>query len=747
MHRERPILCNTARPAHRRLARMLLGQHAKTFELPLITDLTACVTSLAKGVRRKALLPLEGAPVEFALLRRGDRVLVSCYGTGSAPVVHQWDRPVGVAELLEACGSAAVEAAQLDGDTHGRRLAERLAERALRNEPISEVLDVERPLRRRKGGEPSRKDTPLAFGYEVALFPGVAATADRSVRSDLHALLFDGTVWAYVRGRRIVLARGPVMLAVQRMVDAVRALVDAWDAGRPANVRLRSGAFRIGVRLDRKGEVTLSFATADGEEVTAVALDVPQATLPILRLTSELLRALVSVDRSQSRNLRVRVLRDEVRMLRRAVRSRESVVGFVNADPDRLRSDSAEVERGDAGASPLAMRPAPSSSLRFAERWRFELDGMDASSTFVCGDRLVISTPRHSLALCRDRGEMLWARDGMGASAWMAGKVLLRVTPDGNTELCDVEDGEPFAHTRLAPRSGAAMQVISAGGGGVPPVAIATEGPSRIVAIDLRTGELRWRFGSSANGAIRMHRAGRVLLVACGDAAIHALDVATGEVVWRFGDRYRFTKRPTATGDLAVAVGGEHGGEPGALYGLDLYSGRLRWRRDLPAGSCSDPVPAPECVLIPVNDQLRAYDSTDGSELWSTRDPGVGAGGAAMPVDADMIVNAPCGRVGAVDLRDGAIRWSRTLDGTVDEPIPQRLDPVLRGGALFVPAAKVHVLRPSDGAMLGDPLPCNLVPDLLRVDERGWVYVVEETGQLVALAPVPRLRLIPGGAP
>jgi hypothetical protein len=35
------------------------------------------------------------------------------------------------------------------------------------------------------------------------------------------------------------------------------------------------------------------------------------------------------------------------------------------------------------------------------------------------------------------------------------------------------------------------------------------------------------------------------------------------------------------------------------------------------------------------------------------------------------------------------------------------------------------------------------VPDLVRVDERGWVYVAEESGHLAAYAPAPQLTLVP----
>ncbi|MFW6050988.1 MAG: PQQ-binding-like beta-propeller repeat protein [Myxococcota bacterium] len=746
MHREHLVSTTADRPALRRLAQLLLGDDAGTQELPAVNDLTACATSLAKGVRHKALLPLADAPLELALLRRGEDVLVSLYGTGSAPELHVWNRRVPLRALLKLCAGASGEAARLDPSPSTRRLGARLAERAFRTVPEEDVF-ADRPAVRRSGGAaeapPSR--VPLAFGFEVRVPPGVPAGSERSTRADVHALLFDGVVWAHVRGRRIQLARGPIMLAVMRMVDAARALVDAWKAGRPANVRLRSGSFRIGVRLDRQGELRLTLGTGR-DEVTATALTVGQVVLPVLRLASDLLRALVAVDRSQAHNLRVRLLRSEVRELRRATRNRQEVAGFVNRDPDRLRTTmpgSSEDAKAVGGAMVTA---GAGGSLRFAERWRFDLDGLDATSTFLCGDRLVMATPRHTVALARDTGDVLWVRDGAGTAACMAGSVLLRVAPDGLVELCHVDDGEPFAHARIAPRTGNALRATAAGGGTVPPVAILGEGSRRLVAIDLRTGELRWRFTSRAPGPLRVRRSGRVLVVACGEGAVSALDVATGEVVWRFGDRFRFTTRPAIGDEVVVAAAGEGGADQGMLHGLDLFRGTRLWSRALPAGAAASPVVAGGRVLVPLADGLHAFHVSDGSPAWSMPEPGLARGGAALPVDGGLVVNAQVGRVTSVAVDDGTIRWDRALSHPVADDVPRRLEPVLRAGALFVPAASVHVLRPSDGNPLADPLPCDLVPDLLQVDERGWVYVMEESGHLAALAPAPHLRLIRGGA-
>ena len=113
-------------------------------------------------------------------------------------------------------------------------------------------------------------------------------------------------------------------------------------------------------------------------------------------------------------------------------------------------------------------------------------------------------------------------------------------------------------------------------------------------------------------------------------------------------------------------------------------------------------------------------------------------------VDGDLIVNVPGGCVTALDLETGSTRWTRLLGDPLSDEVPRQLEPILRGGALFVPAARVHVLRPSDGSVLGE-VQCELIPDRIRVDERGWVYIAEESGHVAAYAPAPTLRLIPGG--
>ena len=224
-------------------------------------------------------------------------------------------------------------------------------------------------------------------------------------------------------------------------------------------------------------------------------------------------------------------------------------------------------------------------------------------------------------------------------------------------------------------------------------------------------------------------------------------DLATGEDVWRFAERGCFQLKPLVSHETVVAAAAR-GPREGALFAIDLYSGQPRWEQPLDGPPTSDPCAAGGVTLVSkAGDEacLSAHCLETGAPVWETKDPGLGIGGAGLAVDETWVVNAPFGQLSALDVKTGEVRWSCNLADALADEIPRRLEPVLRGGALFVPASSVHVVRPADGQKLSASLPCDLVPDLMRVDERGWVYVAEESGYLAAYAPKPMLTLIKGG--
>lgn len=733
------------RPQHDELLAHLLGPGALGVELPAVGDLALALCALAEGKRRKAILPLATSTGEFALVRRGADVLLSYYDSGPVPQIFVRDRCLDLASLIALCGRVAAE--QCDDTPSGDRTALLIAERALRAtiQPDRETPRVS--VVRRDAHRPN-DPAPLTFGFSAKLSQSDGAPHDAGTRADVHALLFDGELWAHAHGRRLLLAKGPIYPAISRMIYAARSMADAWEAQRPLTLKLRAGEFGVGVRLSRAGEVALTLLGPSSEPLTLPALEVPGALLPILRLGSDLVRALVGSDRSQTKNLRLTSLRDEVRALRRIVRNKAAQKSFMNDEAELLRASSLPSAR-EREAAPVALRSAEAMGrLRLSLRWRAEVEGLDAAATFLCGDRLLVATPRSQLALSRENGELLWIKQRHAATTLMAGTSFVSVASDGTVELCDLTDGEAYARTRVTPRVGGPLFGLCAGGRGTPPVAVITEGRDRLVAIDTRSGEPRWRFRSPGRGHFRLTRAGRILLVVSGDSTLSAIDVASGDVVWRWSDAGRISLAPIAVRERALAAVGQPGASDGALVCLDLFSGELLFRRELSGSPLASPVASEQLAVVSTLEastpQLAGYDLASGELRFKRADPGLGEGGSALIVDQRLVVNAALGAVTAIDLQSGELAWQHHLADPVRDDVPRRLEPVLRGGALFVPSASVHVVRPSDGTLMGAPLVDTIIPDFMRVDERGWLYLAEESGHLEAYAPAPHLRLIKG---
>jgi outer membrane protein assembly factor BamB len=279
----------------------------------------------------------------------------------------------------------------------------------------------------------------------------------------------------------------------------------------------------------------------------------------------------------------------------------------------------------------------------------------------------------------------------------------------------------------------------------LPKLLVLSEGERQLTAIDLVSGEVRWRHTARRAASFRVRRAGRLLLVASSDFSLFALDAATGEVVWRLRDRHPFSGDVAIDHDSAFALSGVPGSA--VLHHLDPWSGELCWSTvidDRPA-SGQPPLVTPQAVVVAVRDRrgcgLRAFSRASGEELWA-HEPGFSAlTSAFLAVDDAILVNSAAGLLACIEATSGAIRFSHAFARHVDADQPRRLEPVLRSGALFVPQFHVHVVRPRDGEIIGS-VPTDLIPDLLRVDERCDVYVAEESGHLAAFGVAPKLTLV-----
>ncbi len=704
----------------------------------LLRDVAAALVPVFEGRAAKAQVVAHDTPWELCFVPGDAAILVSVFRGGPVPEVRALDRAVEPTALLAALRRAA-DALPFPADG-----LDALLDRLDAASPHHLVAPARGPSMMLQWASRAGDlgDDALSVTFN-ALSPGETAARRESTQSDLHALLVQGRIGISLRGRGVELAPGFVALQFERLVALCRPLLEAWAARRPLHLRMQVSDLSLGIRLSTDERLALTLTRNPGGSVTLPALAPAAFVAPVLDGALALAAALSRCDRSLARNLRLRALRNEARALRRWLRNLGRNDRRTNPDPTLYQVPVEAPVTSDA----LDLRDA--TRLRYSVRWRAEIEGLDLAGTLLCGDRLIVPGARELHALDRMTGAAVWSVPVPRASTTLAGDALLRQSPRGEVELRAASSGEVLWSTRITPRVGTLCLPHAVTAPGLPRLVVVAEGERRLVALDLRTGEPRWSFTARHAGTFRMKRAGRLLVVVSGDATVTALDLASGEVVWRFGDRVPFHTTPLLHRDQLFAVAGEATRGSARLYALDAYAGEPLWSCAIDASVCAPACVTKDTVAVPVASRegfsLEGRSAADGTVLWTTSLSAVQGSSSRPSVTAfdDLFVaNLPTGRVLAVDAADGSTRWSRTLRAPLGDDLPRRLDAQLRAGALFIPQSALAVLRPRDGAVLAEVDACDLVPDLVRVDEQCAIYVAEESGHLGCYEPGARLRVI-----
>jgi outer membrane protein assembly factor BamB len=753
----------------------------------VLRDLAYALSELIPLARGKRIVRFYDDAWELCVERLGSVATLSVYRGGSDPTVLVYDREVVFSDM---CASVvdAIDAA----------LARKPA--AMRGSTVSDLAEVRGAL---VGGDAQpmpgaaatedlgspqpvvvelERDAPISFGAEFSMRPGAADKSDVTIeRADLHALLVRGRLSAEVRGRALELGDAFPFLFAEKFLDLSRRALDAWERGQPFYTRMDAGGIMLGLRSDADEELpraalTLavrplgkagSAANGDGRPMLEIVSrgtgEAPPsrrgtATFPELSLFDviesalafgrALVRAIVRRDRSQGGNLRLAAFRRELRTVSDTLRDVRRQDSRINPAPESYRAFAASRRaRKTDEAAPLST----AARLRYTQRWTALVPGIDLRATFLCGDRLVIGSANETFCLERASGELLWRKPTARAVSVVTPNGVARIGSDGAIALHDFASGEVTLRTWIAPRVSGPCAGAVVSSPGLPRLLIVTEGERHLVAIDLTSGEARWRYPwapSGKPGALRLKRVGKLLYVASGDSALTAVDVLTGAVVWRVRDRLRFVATPTVDHETLFAIAGGSS-SAAALHSIDPFSGQMAWTaRLLSTPNSVEGAPlltsSSVCVAVRARRGLRlaGFARETGEQLFETDSPVAPVGTSWLAVDDLLVGNTPSGELVGVDAATGAVRYRHTFSRSAETDVPRRLEPVLRSGALFVPHVDVHVFRPSDGAHLATIGPCDAIPDLLRVDERCDVYVAEESGHMAAFGVGPRLWLV-----
>jgi outer membrane protein assembly factor BamB len=188
--------------------------------------------------------------------------------------------------------------------------------------------------------------------------------------------------------------------------------------------------------------------------------------------------------------------------------------------------------------------------------------------------------------------------------------------------------------------------------------------PARVRAFDARTGRLRWTYRTGPNAFVRAVGSGWVI-VAADYGPLIGLDLATGKQRWRFElASLQAAEYGTIAGDtlfIGTSFPSEGAVDPPVVYALDLATGQQRWRTVLDRGT---------------------------DLQWAA--PVVHGGQVLVADTLSHPGSAPTSHLHALDAGTGQLRWKADLhadqQGFFAEP------PVVAGGLVYVATASRRLL-------------------------------------------------------
>ncbi len=303
------------------------------------------------------------------------------------------------------------------------------------------------------------------------------------------------------------------------------------------------------------------------------------------------------------------------------------------------------------------------------------------------------------------------------------------------------------------------------------------DGQGLLWAMDVERGEVRWKFDTGRPILAAPAVSGGIVYVAAGDR-LYALEAANGLFLWSTSADDRLTASPLLLGNLLF-----FGTEGGTFYALEARRGTERWRFEAGDAILSPAAGSRNTVLFgDASGLLYALDAVQGTLRWQIElerllaPPSIAEGMVYVGLGGGM----EGGRMVALSLVDGSIRWSTSLSGDIlsapavgdemvyavtglgygvalgredgrprwqahfPEGVPQA--PLLVGRTLILAdtAGSVHLLDGESGEewmTRGDLFPLGAPPDfcqgrILLADRYRHVYVLgDPAGRSLRLSP------------
>ena len=713
----------------------------------LLRDMLARVEELLSGKSSRVGIAFYESSWELVLVLEGELVLLSFYRAGARPRIEVKDRPLGLKSLMRAvvaAGEILIEdllsiSPQMVADPFVSELMgaiERI--RTLEAEgPAAGSIPVPSSFTIDYDGR-GKGSPPLTFGCEVRATSRDLLAAVMTNRSDLYALMGRGTFTLHVGGSAVSLDGLYVFFLIEKLLEAARSLMASIEDYRNLELALSVEDLELEVRygcaegtfdLSIRNKATLQPPCVFGKLDPALFVD------ELVKLARSFRRRVIELNPSQRSNLKFEIFNDEIESLVAWRKDIESQPVKKQA-PSPLRFEvpaSTLPEREERGRSVFSR----TKKLMYVRLWEAEVEGIRLDASYLAGDRIVLTGGKDGFAVHRETGEVLWKKklaepDALSLMAGEAG--ILRFDPHGMLRLIDVKDGETVWTTRITPPFGVPSGTV-AGGGRKPRYAVLTSGESSLIGIDLYTGEARWKHRTRRGSSYRFAKFGKLLFMTCSTNAVHCIDVDSGELLWRYCGRHKFMDAPVTSGGAAAVWGREWGERMGRLVLFDSLTGDELWSAQCEGRLAASPVFSGGvlCGAFYIGHDLlvKAWKIDGGERVWERDLGAIASFFSWMPIDDRIVMNMAGGMVICLKAEDGTVVWSKSM-GSSSEDVPMNLEPILRGGGLFVPADTTYVFSPSDGTLLHRLEEHSPVPDFLRVDERYSIYVGEVSGYVSA---------------
>ncbi|MGM0592406.1 MAG: PQQ-binding-like beta-propeller repeat protein, partial [Halobacteriota archaeon] len=198
------------------------------------------------------------------------------------------------------------------------------------------------------------------------------------------------------------------------------------------------------------------------------------------------------------------------------------------------------------------------------------------------------------------------------------------------------------------------------------------------------------------------------------------------DLLWKFGEG----KLGVHKGSAAVADGTVYTNHRETLYAIDADTGDEMWSVALESkggGSLDSPIVNGSLVYVTDanSDEIRAYDTSTGSQEWSyTTDTGA----FSIAYADDRIYFRDRGWVGALDATDGSEEWKTNPGFHADTGVEMTVG----DGMVFLPGTELAALNASDGSTKWSKY---LYPETEVILDNGTLYTSTRGDGLVALDP------------